>query len=129
MNPSDPTPSETLRAAAARLRALAEAATPPPWRTVALRDDDPAYGLDVEPGVAVGNDSSGACELPDATWIATMNPAVAEPLAAWLERDADAVKWTLQASRRGMDEPYTAGYIRKQFAAPLAFARTILEQP
>lgn len=108
----DLTPSETLRAAAARLRELANAATPGPWRTAALRDDDPAYGMDVEPSVAVGNDSSGACDLADATWIATMSPSVAEPLAAWLETEIE------------LDEP--DGPL---FSAALAFARTILEQP
>jgi hypothetical protein len=99
------TPAETLRAAAERLRELAKDATPGPWR-FELR---PLAGVNpsVEEAWVVGplgEDVSGTIEVargyaheaddadgpwlvePDGRWIAALSPAVAEPLAAWLEQ-------------------------------------------
>jgi hypothetical protein len=68
MTPVDNTdPANVLRAAATRLRELAAPATPGPWRAIDL-------GPHGHPRV----------------WIAALDPAVAEPLAAWLELAATA---------------------------------------
>jgi hypothetical protein len=61
------TEAEELRAAAAKLRETAANASPGPW---SAQDFAFRHGL------------------ADAAWIALMDPAVAEPLAAWLEETA-----------------------------------------
>jgi len=49
-----------------------------------------------------------------------------EPLAAWLDRDS--VTYDVDLCRLELGT-ITDGYFRARFAAPLAFARSILEQP
>lgn len=81
----EPTPAETIRAAATRLREAAERATPTPWRVtedydgrwfvepvaIMLADpDDPETWYDAQ---------------PDAAYIALVNPVVGLALADWLD--------------------------------------------
>ena len=82
-------PAETLRAAAAKVRDTASNATPGPWECDGIGD----YGWtvrDVSPfgTFAIETEDSEQGQA-DAEWIALMSPAVAEPLAAHLERLAD----------------------------------------
>lgn len=66
--------SETLKAAAAKLRNTAEKADPGPWR--------PGFE-----GAVWGRTTALVCEgfdADDAQWIAMMHPGLAEPLAVWL---------------------------------------------
>lgn len=78
-------PTEELRAAARLLRETASKATPGPWKTKGFGDfgwlvvdADPAGRFSVE---TEDNEHGRA----DAAWIALVSPAVADPLAAWLE--------------------------------------------
>lgn len=80
------TPTETLRAAAAKLREIADKATPGPWSRYAnlgYAVFSEAFDPDVPDGV--GDVTNGSPGEADADWIALMSPAVAEPLAAWLD--------------------------------------------
>lgn len=108
--------SETLRAAAARLRELAERATPGPWRwgdwstEFGSREED-RRTLEHAPGrgpfpAVVNRDDQARLVLPtlqdsieiggydnedldaNARWIAMMSPTAAESLAAWLDSTA-----------------------------------------
>jgi hypothetical protein len=113
---TDLTPSETLRAAAERLRAMAAKATDGPWRWNGSQ-------VDVEPTtrgtyvVGDGQQEDDVVTPEDGAWIATMSPVVAEPLAAWLEAEGSYAETTLWERK---------GTIAR---AALAFARSILEQP
>lgn len=84
----EPTPAETIRAAATRLRNTAERATEGPWRVtedwdgrwfvepvaVMLADpDDPETWYDAQ---------------PDAAYIALVSPVVGKALADWLDENA-----------------------------------------
>lgn len=111
-------PSQTLRAAATRLRELAARATDGPWK---FNGD----AVDVEPTTRGGyvaryadlepsGESIRALLPADGEWIAAMSPVVAEPLAAWLDVEIDRVE---------------AGYITDALLHALAFAHSILEQP
>lgn len=74
------TPANELRQAAATLRALSANATPGPW-------DGDLNGVNGPGGnnrIAVGP-WAGVMDGDDARWIATMSPAVAEPLAKLLD--------------------------------------------
>ncbi|MGW4127995.1 hypothetical protein [Amycolatopsis japonica] len=85
------TPADELRAAAAKLREMAAAATQPRkpeygWDFLD-RDElrDPSYTDIVcsqNGGIAA---VASFVDWPDAAWIALMGPNVAEPLASWLE--------------------------------------------
>lgn len=76
------TPADELRQAAATLRDLAGKATPGEWKVNDLFGDS-VMGIAYD----MGED--------DAVWVATMNPAVAEPLAKLLDRLADNYsRWT-----------------------------------
>lgn len=70
-----------LRAAAKRLRELAADATPGPWtlydRGVCWEINE----LDAHDGTSL--------RRGDAHYIAALNPLIAEPLAKWLESEAD----------------------------------------
>jgi hypothetical protein len=86
------TPAEELRAAATKLRETASKATPGPWEirdgnkvssNVVSREDmviDGGGWTDGTKAVVYG-----AALTADAVWIALASPALAEPLAAWLE--------------------------------------------
>ncbi|MER7077924.1 hypothetical protein SAMN02982929_07202 [Saccharopolyspora kobensis] len=84
------TPAEELRQAAAKMRKLGAGAISGPWR----RGDDKtqlvfdSLGASVA-GVHWGDDT--------AEWIATMSPAIAEPLAELLEGVAARWSWTNRA--------------------------------
>lgn len=95
------TPAEELRAAAARLRALAADATPGPWRQHDTHLGQYGYTATVLSGK--GNDTDLRAWLPsmshepwderrnvwsDAAYIAAMHPGVGAALADWLETEA-----------------------------------------
>lgn len=122
----DLSPSETLRAAAAKLREMAEKATPGPWR---YTDEDARYnpcvmaGRDewvAECGPADSLRAPGARGEHDARWLVVMSPAVAEPLAAELEAHAVAIEITEERGDPSAVVMHRAAYM-------LAFARCILE--
>lgn len=80
-------PSEILRAAAQRLRKLgSKAATPGPWSTCGggNHEGQPHYPYCAK----CGSTDSHILRLEDHVWITTMSPALAEPLAAWLDLEA-----------------------------------------
>ncbi len=87
------THAEELRAAAAQLRELAQAATPGPWEY----DPEPyGYGDDIY--YDVDGDNGGwaahAESQPTAAYIAAMHPGVGLALAKWLEDEArDPLCW------------------------------------
>lgn len=74
-------PAEELRKAAATMRTLAAEATGQPWTYDRRADhiDGSTRPVAYDPGKENG------------TWIATMSPAVAEPLASWLEFESEQV--------------------------------------
>ncbi len=81
------TPADELRAAAEKLRKLAQAATPGPWEY----DPEPyGYGDDIY--YDVDGDNGGwaahAESQPTAAYIAAMHPGVGLALAEWLEAEA-----------------------------------------
>jgi hypothetical protein len=73
---TEKTVADELREAAARCREAGAAASPPPWRRDGMT-------------IATGWDTAAlAYNGVDAAWIALASPALAEPLAAWLEQAA-----------------------------------------
>ena len=85
----DPTPTETLRAAATKLREMAQAATPGPWvsdgqQHVYSPDDNPA-----EDPIAITAAGSYARQAADALLIATLGPTFAGLVADWLDDAAE----------------------------------------
>ena len=120
--------AETLRAASARLRALAGKATQSRkadygWRYVEVDDMPPGQPSTTVTNCGWGGDDAVAQRVSwdDAAWIATMSPAVADPLAAELELRADAID---EIEGRGDDTPCVIA----ASAHLLTLARTILEQ-
>lgn len=119
------TPAEELRAAAERLREVAKVATPGPWEGEGGDDERP-------PSVWTAYEGSYVADnIPhpeDAEWIATLSPAIAEPLALWLDTH---VQWA-QDVQVVFFEPDTGEVIDIDaarwpgLAAALAFARAIL---
>lgn len=96
--------ADLLRRAAAKLRETAELALPAPWTVIPVPGDR-GYDVTAFPSLSVyvAQDLSEY----DAEWIALMGPALAEPLAEWLE----SVAAEGRASRR---------------TGPMAVARAIL---
>lgn len=99
-------PAETLRAAAAKLRTTGAAATPGPWEEFST-DDDGAWPRLVT-GQGDGADVIKVHEeiadydvvtREDTAWIALANPALAEPLAAWLEDEAETYDFLVSPVR------------------------------
>lgn len=97
-----PTPADELRAAAEKLRALATAATPGPWRDHDTHLGQYGYAATVLSGE--GNDTDLRAWLPsmsqtpwdetrnawpDAAYIAAMHPGVGALVAAWLDSAAE----------------------------------------
>lgn len=93
------TPADELRQAAATLRELAAKATPGPWRynpekyyrePKTLRFEEAVFagpaGMDATT-IALTGETDDPQGMSDAAWIATMSPAVAEPLARWLDNE------------------------------------------
>lgn len=97
------TPAQELRQAASHLRALAAKAAPGPWH---LWDRGVGWEITELPDC---HDGTTFWEQ-DARWIAAMSPAVAEPLAQWLE---DATEYVVV----GMHHPWVQ--------AAVTFARAI----
>ena len=102
-------PADDLRAAATLIRATASKATPGPWEirdgnkvssNVAARDErmviDGGGWTDGTKAVVYG-----AALIADAAWIALMSPAVAEPLAAWLEATATDIEISEEDRKAG----------------------------
>ena len=137
---ADLSPVETLRAAAARLRALATNATPGPW------EREWAFSTHfVVPSTAGNVAADNVSRLKrhqrgDAEWIALMHPGVAEPLADWLEREAEDLAWHIAA----WDHPHKDGSMvgcasgdpvrlaaltEERFGKALAVARVLLGVP
>lgn len=87
------TPAEELRAAAKLLRETAEQATPGPWGVESVASESigvlsyPAHAFVATIGVRTADESVTA----DAAWIALVSPALAKPLAAWLDSRAQAL--------------------------------------
>lgn len=96
------TPVEAVRAAAVRLRELAGAATPGPWRD--SNDNANRYAALVSDTMPAARPSNGgwgdsgyggylvgeSITSPDRALIAALNPIAAGLLAAWLDATADA---------------------------------------
>lgn len=128
----DPSPSETLRAAAARLRELAAKATPGPWEIEysggpnipqAVFRMDPEMPDDVDFSIGLGAMGAAA----DNVWVAAMSPVVAEPLARELEMHAG---WLRTIEEREGDRATMGHALAVERAQHmLALARSILEQP
>lgn len=83
------TPADELRAAAARLRTLAAAATSGPWAA----EKSNAYGhrvgnSDEADWIAWTGEHGETRSEADAQFIAAMHPGVGEELAKWLEHEA-----------------------------------------
>jgi hypothetical protein len=83
------TPAETLLAAAARLREMAE---PMDTRPLTINDEPDGAGgrwWEVYAVDAVDEEEFYRfTRRPDAEWFATMSPSIAEPLARWLDYTA-----------------------------------------
>ncbi|GAA2686283.1 hypothetical protein GCM10010400_58250 [Streptomyces aculeolatus] len=85
-----------LRAAAQKLRALAEAAAPGPWHATEYEAGVDVLGFEAGIGTSPGErdivdsgyEGGGVERLTDADFIAAMHPGVALALAAWLESEA-----------------------------------------
>jgi hypothetical protein len=105
---TEPTPWEVIRAAADRLEWLAQGAVTPPWAE---------SGGSVRAGKDEEWDVANCATSRTAAWIATLSPAVAEPLVAWLRDAGDA--WEIIGV--AMWPPATVSY-----KAALDFARLIL---
>lgn len=100
------TPTETLRAAAVRLREVAGAATPGPWRDSGVQGN--RYSALVSDTMPTGRPTRGGWDdtegyggylvgesivAPDRAYIALMHPLVGLALAEWL--DVVARDWAL----------------------------------
>lgn len=111
-------PAQELRDAAAKLRALATAATPGPWIQTGIGD----YGWTVSfaPGSGIEADDSDQ-GLADANYIAAMHPGVGAALAAWLEEEA-----ALHADDKAAQIGDGSGVMCENFPHALAVARQIL---
>ena len=137
---SSEAPHVLLTRAADRLARLAETTTKnicPEWTRLAVRhvarnvDIDCGHGVDIEesgrtytdqdPGD--GFDHSGWCRYAtDAPWIATLSPAVAPHLVAWLRYTAKRV----EVISRVFTAAAYAKALETQYAPPIAFARVVL---
>jgi hypothetical protein len=78
---------EVLRAAAARLEALAGRATAGSWETTGLLASRPEVVARRADG---STEHVAEARAASAAWITTVSPAVAAPLVAWLRATADA---------------------------------------
>lgn len=118
---TEKTAADELREAAALLRKAGSVASMPPWR----RD-----GMAVATGSGV---AALAYNGVDAAWIEVASPALAEPLASWLEEYARWAKDSILVEDEESDPPvhesdYCDGEIGKGcqcFAHPLAVARVL----
>jgi hypothetical protein len=79
-------PDELLRTAATRLEELAARTTPGDWRTGGLLATRPEVIATLADG---GTEHVAEARAATGAWIATLSPALAAPLAAWLRAAAD----------------------------------------
>ena len=79
--------ADLLRAAAARLTALAARSTAGDWRLTGLLASRPEVVAHRPDG---GTEHVAEARAASARWIAGLSPAVAVPLADWLLAEADA---------------------------------------
>jgi hypothetical protein len=79
--------ADLLRAAAARLTALAACSTAGDWRIAGLLASRPEVVAHRPDG---GTEHVAEARAASARWIAGLSPAVAVPLADWLRAEADA---------------------------------------
>ncbi len=115
--------ADQLKRAAAKLRQIGEQTTPGPWHAEQTISSDLIMD---DCGVLVadcGLDEDVVPEIhADAAWIALANPAIAEPLADWLESDAGLI-----------DDMTAVGFsdaiLTAWFTPALTVARTILGEP
>lgn len=82
-------PAEELRAAAATLRQTAAKAQAGPWGVESTGRTWAVLSYSTSGFVADLGRKDVPDTLLDGEWIALANPALAEPLAAWLDRAAD----------------------------------------
>ncbi|HET7326986.1 MAG TPA: hypothetical protein VFJ14_06820 [Nocardioidaceae bacterium] len=103
--------AEELTAAASRLRALAEAATPGPWRTECVGSEGwhvfGPCGLDERhpprrPRVSAVTWGSFESDKADAAYIAAMSPPVALAVAELLDAAAQAHEYAVTVGGRGL---------------------------
>ncbi|MGI5155794.1 hypothetical protein [Microbispora sp. CA-102843] len=119
------TPAGELRAAATRLREMANGTTPGPWGvadcdlyprwmlSAGAADGDSLYAAEVAKSYTENGEDGLTVSDPDWAWMAFANPAWAERLAALLERMADVA-----------DRAHP-GYTLRSVDAALAMARVI----
>jgi hypothetical protein len=106
-------PADRLRAAAALVRERRAAATPGEWTAHLLPPNEhhkhPAHWVKARHDNGDSISSQVVADCPwrqaDAAWIALMNPAVGEPLAAWLESVADRLRATAHPDWQHAIEP------------------------
>ncbi len=112
--------SDQLKRAASLLRQIGEQSTPGPWH---VEQTNLSNWIVDAVGVSVADCGLDEDVLPevhaDATWIALASPAIAEPLALWLESDAGLI-----------DDMAAAGFgddiIAARFTPALDLARIVL---
>lgn len=106
-------PVDELRAAATKLRTLAEAAIPGPWD---FGDDGLVWDSPVPGRAAFPDPVSGSVLIENAAYIATMHPGVAVALADWLAAIAatcerrDAVTLEMGVEQALVDEAQERAY-------------------
>lgn len=121
MTETHESPAGAIRRAAARLRELAQAATPAPWQHMCLGSEGclvlREHGTIRERGhgrVARFGQKDWKADHADAEFVASMSPLVASALAGWLDVYAE----------RFAD--WTGPHISAELGAALNVARTIL---
>jgi hypothetical protein len=131
------TPAEELRAAATKVRETASKATPGRWQSEVLPPNErftrPAYWVTTEYDDSDGTTDVVVADCPwregDAEWIALASPALAEPLAAWLEAVVGLIGQHPDLARRHVDdEPCNSPHCHIVHNA-LAVARAINGDP
>jgi hypothetical protein len=132
MATEDRAPWEVIRAAADRLEKLALEASPGPWEieyTYSGKTPQAVFRMDPDyPDDPDFSLSLGAMEAPaDNEWIATLSPAVAEPLVAWLRATAS---WAKRECGMCSSEAAGVSFVSNKYRQPLELSHKILgEQP
>lgn len=116
MNDVRVTPTDTLRAAAKRLREAANAATPGPYGVETMPETgESRIGSQINSHWVV----EGWTREPDAAYIALMQPGVALAVADWLDFEANVVEASLKY-------PSGWGTSPRPSSSSLAVARAVL---
>lgn len=79
------TPTDELRAAAAKIRALAATATNGPWYQAGIGDEGWTVA---SPNYFIADTEDSEKGRADADWIAALHPGVGKALADWLDDEA-----------------------------------------